>query len=128
VADRPAESPKHFFKHVLERGPYYEALKLLEANPNLEVRGRVYSNDRYCHERSTTVELNPEGYLGDGENEQSISDQVYDLFTKLCEKLGEQVVAWNRKLTAELYAALEYMQSDEMLIDWMHDVNWRFDD
>jgi hypothetical protein len=131
MADRSQESPTHFFKHVLERGPYYEALKLLEANPNLEVRGRVYdSNSHYVHERSTSVELNPEGYLGDnGENEMSIPDKVYDLFTKLADTLGEQIVAWNRKLTAELYGALEERQSDETLIEWMNNgVEWRFDE
>ena len=130
MADRQPESPKHFFKHVLERGPYYEALKLLEANPYLEVRGRVYSsNSHYVHERSTTVELNPEGWMGEGDDEQSIPDQVHDLFTKLAETLGEQVVAWNRKLTADMYAALESFQSDEMLIDWMNNAaNWRFDE
>jgi hypothetical protein len=122
---------KHFFKHVLERGPYYEALKLLEANPYLEVRGRVYSsNSHYCHERSTSVELTPEGWMGaTNEEEMSIPDKVFDFFWKLQETLEEQVVAWNKQITHELYAALESFQSDEMLIDWMNNAaEWRFDD
>ncbi len=113
------------------RGPYYEALNLLEANPYLEARGRVYScNSHYVHERSTKAEINLEGWMGATEDAQmSIPDQVYDFFTKLTEKLGAKIVDWNTELTAEMYAALEDVQSDEQLISWMNDAGeWRFDE
>jgi hypothetical protein len=132
VAERTPESPKRFFKQVLERGPYYEALMLLEKNPNLSASGRVYgSNHHYVHERSTSVEINIEGYLGDtylGTEEVSITDAVYDVFTKLQEQVGEQCVAWDRKIEGQLYAELEYQQKDETLIEWMNDNEWRFEE
>ena len=87
------------------REPYYEALKLLEANPYLEARGRVYScNSHYVHERSTKAEINLEGWMGATEDAQTDpTDKVYAVVIRLEEALGEQVVAWNRELTRALY-------------------------
>ncbi len=112
VAERTPESPKRFFKQILERGPYYEALMLLEKNPNLSASGRVYSsNSHYVHERSTSVEISVEGWLGDPYQgpvkELSITDAVYAVFNKLQEHLEAQCVDWNRKIERELYTDLE---------------------
>ena len=127
-----AESPKHFFKHILERGPYYEVLKLLEQNPNWTVIGSVDSDrGHYVHWNSTDVSLQVEGYLGDGESDpESEADLAASAAVdKLQEVLKEQVIDWNKQLEKALYASLESQQSDETLIDWMNNNGeWRFDE
>ena len=121
-----AEDPKGFFQQVMQRGPYYGVLRLLEANPDLSVNGRVYhSNSHYVHEKSTTVELTLEGYNAD---ETSPGDKDYDLVTALQEDLAEKVVDWNRQLSRDLYAELEYQQSDKSLIDFFNANDWRWDE
>ena len=111
------------------RGPYAEALAILDANPYLVCNGRVYANTvHYSHERSATLELNLEGWMGEGEHEQDIPESVHARFNALQDALQEQAVAFNKDMTKELYAALEYAQSDANLIEWMDNEEWRFDE
>jgi hypothetical protein len=110
-------------------GPYFQIYELLERNPNLSASGRVYvTNHHYVHERSTSVEINVEGYLGDGADEQDITNEVYGLFGEMQDSLGDDVVDWNRKLTGQLYKELEENQTDEAIIDWLDNNDRRFDD
>lgn len=122
---------KHILRHLAPRGPYHDTLRILDANPYLEVRGRVYStNSHYVHERSTAVELTPEGWMGATDTEEmEITQKVYAVFESLQETLEAQVVAWNRAIAHELYASLENATSDETLIEWLNNTaEWRFDE
>jgi len=123
-----AEDPKKFLRS-LDRGPYYKVLRLLEANPDLGIGGNVTRRDHhYVHENSTVVSLEMWGNL-EGEEDSPEAKSAQELVSAMEAALQDKVYDWNRDITQQLYAALEEVQSDDYLIDWMtNGVDWRFDD
>lgn len=118
------EDPKHYFQKVMPRGPYADLLGFMAQYPDFSVAASVKGdNGRYVHEKSTVLEMEPQdtSIFDVGQEEMA-----YKLVGAVQEALKPEIVTWNKQITADLYAALEYHRSDEALADWMDANEWRF--
>ncbi len=103
-------------------------LSLLQSNPNFGISGRVVStNSHYVHSNSTTVELEAEGTLGSGDTEQEITEAIFAQVEALRDDIQDWCRTWNSAIEKQLYADLEYQQSDEAISEWMDANDWVFD-
>lgn len=77
------------------------------------MRGQVKrTNTHYVHERSTSVELELLAY-----DASQLTDADYAAVDALQTALDQQCETWNRAITKQLYAELEYQQSDACIIE-----------
>lgn len=96
--------------------PYMRLRSYLRQNPELYANARVYNNQRYCYATAPDLELEISGNLRTGEDWDS-DPQLGKLADEVQELMQEWCYDFNREMEKQLYAEMEYHQSEEALSD-----------